>query len=130
MAKVPKHVKDAVNAVRSLKNILKQFKNIKWFRVPRVKYIHSGPPIGLLHIDGDHRYPNPLEDFLHLEKYMTPSSFVVFHDYNEKHQGVVKSVKELLKKKKIVQEYKGNSIFVGKKVDNVWWYQFWRVCNY
>jgi len=112
----PKQVKDAANAARSLERISKQYKNVEWFRVPRVKYLHKGSLIGLLHIDGDHRYPSPMDDFLHFEEHMAPNSFVVFHDFNERHQGVRRAIKELSRRKKFIKEYSGNSLFIGRIV--------------
>ena len=41
---------------------------------------YVGPPVGLLFIDGDHTYPQPLDDFKAWEPHLTPEALVVFDD--------------------------------------------------
>lgn len=53
-------------------------------------------PISLLLIDGLHDYPTVARDYYHFSRWITPGTFVVFHDYADYYPGVVAIVHELL----------------------------------
>jgi predicted O-methyltransferase YrrM len=52
--------------------------------------------IGFLFIDGLHDYDNVARDFAHFQGWLTPSSYVGFHDYDRASPGVVDFVDQLL----------------------------------
>lgn len=56
----------------------------------------SGPPIGLLFIDGDHRYHAVKADLEAWLPHCAPGAWVAFHDYSRQFPGVVEFVDEWL----------------------------------
>jgi hypothetical protein len=56
----------------------------------------DGPKIGLLHIDGNHNYPDALHDFEAWRPHLAPDAVVVWDDWDDKHPGVQQSVAELV----------------------------------
>lgn len=59
--------------------------NVQWSR-----------PIDLLFIDGLHDYVNVARDFWHYQEWLSPNSYVLFHDYANYYPGVEAFVNELL----------------------------------
>lgn len=53
-------------------------------------------PISFLFIDGLHDYENVSRDFNHFQKWVVPSGYVAFHDYDPAYPGVIAFVDELL----------------------------------
>lgn len=53
--------------------------------------------IGLLFIDGDHRYEQCMADYHNFSSFVVKSGYIAFHDYNTKHKyGVKKVVDEII----------------------------------
>lgn len=53
-----------------------------------------GLPIGLLFIDGDHRYEPVWADIEAWTPHLAPGAWVAFHDYYDKFPGVIRAVDE------------------------------------
>jgi len=71
----------------------------------------TGPPIGLLFIDADHRYESVREDFLAWVRHCAGGSRVAFHDYGvKKHPGVLNFVNQLIAAQVIDDIQRGDSI--------------------
>lgn len=58
----------------------------------------SGPKVGLLFIDGDHRQDAVRKDFAAWEKHLSPDAVIAFDDYSESHPGVPAAVQALVDK--------------------------------
>lgn len=56
----------------------------------------AGPAVGLLHIDGNHEAPHPLEDFDAWSPHLAPGAVVVWDDWDDEHPGVQEAVTDLV----------------------------------
>jgi cephalosporin hydroxylase len=52
-------------------------------------------PIGLLFIDGDHRYDGCMADYNGFAKHIIPGGYLIFHDYEPGFPDVVRAVNEI-----------------------------------
>lgn len=55
----------------------------------------DGPKVGLIHIDGNHEYPHPLQDFEAWAPHLAPSAHVLWDDWVPACPGVLQAVREL-----------------------------------
>lgn len=55
----------------------------------------DGPPVGLLFVDGDHRYDAVLADLWSWTPHLAPGAIVVFDDYKPSHPEVIDAVDHL-----------------------------------
>lgn len=93
-----------LEAITLRQNVAK-YPNITWIRarsdeveasmLQAAKVPSPALPIGLLYIDANHQYPNPLNDFNHFQSGLTKNSYVAFHDYGSNFPGVKRSVDEI-----------------------------------
>lgn len=67
------------------------------FSVPAGE-VWAGPPVGLLHIDGNHNYPDARDDFDAWRPHLAPGAVVVWDDWDDKHPGVQQSLAELVER--------------------------------
>lgn len=58
----------------------------------------TGPKIGLLFIDGDHRQPAVRKDFRKWQPHLDRHAVIVFDDYSDSHPGVPAAVAALAEK--------------------------------
>lgn len=83
------------SVVASLHRVVNGHDNVAWLRLHSTEVVL--PPqsqIGLLYIDGRHKYPSPLEDFQHFAPRLAAGATVAFHDCGREH-GVTQSIEEL-----------------------------------
>jgi len=66
-------------------------------RQARATEVNWDGPIALLLVDGLHDYQSVAADFHHFERFLTPTSFVAFHDYADYFPGVERFVDELVR---------------------------------
>lgn len=56
----------------------------------------TGPKVGLLVIDAEHRKPNVLSDFRAWQPHLEPGAVIAFDDYEQRFHGVIEAVTELV----------------------------------
>lgn len=61
----------------------------------------DGPPVGLMFIDGDHRYDAVRRDFSAWRPHLAEGALVIFDDYAPAFDGVTRAVDELVMEKAI-----------------------------
>jgi hypothetical protein len=99
--------------ILEFKGIVKRNDNILWKVSTDDLSEISDASVGLLLIDGNHDYPNPLNDFIKLEKKLSRGSIVCFHDYDV-FDGVNKAIACLENQGKLrLLEIRG-SLYVGQ----------------
>ena len=92
-------------------------KNIKWAGYDNIVNLINLPSheaalkikdksVRFLFIDGDHSAAGVRKDLQLFEKKLLPGAIIVFDDYYEKYPGLLKSVNEFIKKKKVKKVFK------------------------
>lgn len=54
--------------------------NVRWKRCRTGDLCAEMYRVGMVHVDGDHAWPHPLLDYLHLEPGLAPDAVAAFHD--------------------------------------------------
>lgn len=61
-----------------------------------VAHTWEGPPVGLLYIDGDHRYPFTWQDFFYWQPHLAPGAVILYDDYETpRNPGVKQATDEI-----------------------------------
>lgn len=95
VAKTP--IDEAV--ISNLSAVVAAYPNVTW---QRCRSAESALPqrVDMLHIDGCHKHPAPLDDFEHFEPAFVDGAIVAFHDYGRE-AGVIEAVRTLIERKSI-----------------------------
>lgn len=76
----------------------------------------SGPGVGLLYIDGDHRQGAVRRDYAAWERRLIPEAMVVFDDYRAQFPGVIAVVAQLVEKGLLEEPYVVGSLAITRRL--------------
>lgn len=105
-----------VENIDAISDICVRFPNVTWRRElsTDAKIVER---IDMLYIDGLHKHPQPINDFLHFYPNLYGGAFVAWHDYLQEF-GVTKSVHEAIEAGKLYPWCLSDSMFVGRAINN------------
>jgi len=106
--------KPAEELTVSLEKRFSKLLNVQWMREHSTKVTIPFKNISLLYIDGDHKWPAPLIDFLIYKRSLHPDCLILFHDYGSR-KGVTRSVRLLVRARQLTIEAKASKMVLCRQ---------------